>query len=559
MEAVGLSMAIFGTADLCFNYGKKLIDICTSFKNAETEIDERVLYVKTYWKRTSIQLNFLKQIWKMLDEEHQNIQDQILQMLVRKLETATSKLEKLLKKAPLDPIQPANYQWAKVKRFKYIFVKKHLDEIIQEFVSWQKLFDPTWFLILRVSNPLIDQELDRDRPAVSLLPGVRNFRRAAGGKPLQNKSVFLPEAGLNYSTLRNISFSSAKVAQRNDSGKWVLIDSVPCDPEGDVNLQTQDVRELARKLSCTAQLDLGILQCRGVIRVIKPGSRKPTSFEFIFPIPEGLSDKPKSLRDYLSSQVNHTLTDRLRIANQLAKSISYIHSLGFVHKMIRPENILAFQDNKSALGSMFLVGFEKFRMADGQTRRLGNSAWEINLYHHPHRQGPNPEESYIMQHDIYSLGVVLLEIGIWESFVSYKNNETARIPGTSLGIHSGNVVFKKPILVKEHLVALAKDVLPKRMGERYKDIVVNCLTCLDEDNMDFGDQGEFEDVDGVLVGVRYIEKVSGHNFQTESLLTTNLDTAKTGRDNRITSLYLGLFCANQYTNDRVDQSVAQTY
>jgi hypothetical protein len=48
---------------------------------------------------------------------------------------------------------------------------------------------------------------------------------------------------------------------------------------------------------------------------------------------------------------------------------------------------------------------------------------------------------------------------------------------------------------------------PKGMGERYEEIVVNCLTCLDQDNTDFGDQSDFEDMDGVVVGVRYIEKV----------------------------------------------------
>ena len=45
------------------------------------------------------------------------------------------------------------------------------------------------------------------------------------------------------------------------------------------------------------------------------------------------------------------------------------------------------------------------------------------------------------------------------------------------------------------------------MGERYEEIVVNCLTCLDKDNADFGDQRDFEDADGVVVGARYIEKV----------------------------------------------------
>jgi hypothetical protein len=486
-------------------YGKILIETCASFKGAETEIDERVLCVKSHWKRTSMQLDFIKQIWETLDEEFQNIQTQILQVLVGKLSIATSKLGKLLKKRSDN--QATEQRVTEVKRWKYLLIKQCLDEVIQDLASWQRMFDPSWFLILKVSNSLIDQELSRDGSAVSLFPGAHEFRDAVRGQPLHKVSIFLPEDGLNSSTVCEIPFASAKRVQRAGSGKWVVVDSVPCDLEADVDLQTRDVRELARKLSCVEPFAFGILQCRGVVRGVKLGNRRPSSFDFVFQIPKELSNEPKSLRSYLSSSANHSLTDRFKLAKQLAKSVSYVHTLGFVHKNVRPETILVFQDNKSALGSSFLVGFEKVRMADGRTQRSGDSAWEKNLYRHPHRQGLNPEETYAMQHDIYSLGVCLLEIGIWESFVSYEHDAAAPVPAAVLGIALGGAEFSKPALIKEYLVALAKRDLPQGMGERYEDIVVNCLTCLDQDNADFGDQSEFEDIDGVLVGVRYIEKV----------------------------------------------------
>jgi hypothetical protein len=44
------------------------------------------------------------------------------------------------------------------------------------------------------------------------------------------------------------------------------------------------------------------------------------------------------------------------------------------------------------------------------------------------------------------------------------------------------------------------------MGTSYGRVVETCLTCLDKDNVDFGDEKEFQDDDGVAVGVRYIEK-----------------------------------------------------
>lgn len=57
-------------------------------------------------------------------------------------------------------------------------------------------------------------------------------------------------------------------------------------------------------------------------------------------------------------------------------------------------------------------------MASGRTLRKGEASWERCLYQHPDRIG-SISKDYIMQHDIYSLGVCLLELGLWETFVSY--------------------------------------------------------------------------------------------------------------------------------------------
>ncbi|KAK6392506.1 hypothetical protein LTR65_003637 [Meristemomyces frigidus] len=45
------------------------------------------------------------------------------------------------------------------------------------------------------------------------------------------------------------------------------------------------------------------------------------------------------------------------------------------------------------------------------------------------------------------------------------------------------------------------------MGKLYTDVVINCLTCLDDDNADCGDCNDYEDANGVFMGVKYIEKV----------------------------------------------------
>lgn len=473
-----------------------------------------------------MQLDFINRIWESLNQELRRIQTEILEVLISKLKRIISKLESLSKKGSGD--RAAKSQGTRVKRWKYVLIKECLDESIEDLASWQTMFDPSWFLILKVSSPFIDQELSRNQLAVSSFTSAYNIRDTLKEQPHRKVSVFLPADGLEKARIREIPFASAKCMQRADADKWQVVDSVPCDPHIDIYSVKKDIRELATKLSSVDPLVFGVLQCRGVVQI---GGNRPSSFDFIFKIPRELSNEPRSLRSYLSSNQNLTLTNRFELAKQIAKSISYIHTLGFVHKNVRPETVLGFQANKPGSDLFFLVGFESMRTADGQTLRSGDSIWEKNLYRHPHRQGLNPGDKYTMQHDIYSLGVCLLEIGLWKSFLSYNNDMTTVLPAAALDVALNGPEFRQPDLMKKHLTALAEHHLPERMGERYKNITVNCLTCLDQDNTDFGDQSEFEDQDGVLVGVKYIEKVNHlHSFQVELVLTINLDTPEAERD-----------------------------
>jgi serine/threonine protein kinase len=281
-------------------------------------------------------------------------------------------------------------------------------------------------------------------------------------------------------------------------------------PQANVSLFSKDIRDLARKLSYTDPITFGLLNCYGVVRKVDSTTRRPTSFCFVFRTPEGMSD-PCSLRGSLiSSDADHSLSDRFKMAKELAKSVSGIHTYGFVHKNIRPETILTFRDGNSSLGSSFLLGFENIRTADGRTLRFGDSSWERNLYRHPRRQGLKSEIDYVMQHDIYSLGVCLLEVGLWKSFVIYDQEGMNPSPSPILGLTLESFEDKGS-LIKDQLISLARNLLPRCMGNRYAQIVETCLTCLDEDNADFGDEREFQDADGILVAVRYIEKVSSHS------------------------------------------------
>jgi hypothetical protein len=140
----------------------------------------------------------------------------------------------------------------------------------------------------------------------------------------------------------------------------------------------------------------------------------------------------------------------------------------------------------------------------------GDPQWERDLYRHPQRQGLWPEEEYGMLHDVYSLGVVLLEIGLWTNFIVYSPSKEVSV-GTEISTAINNLqqdYRKGAVLNKKYFVELAQEKLPCTMGTKYADVVVSCLTCLDTVDPGLGDPDEFLDKDDIVVGVEFIESVS---------------------------------------------------
>ena len=200
------------------------------------------------------------------------------------------------------------------------------------------------------------------------------------------------------------------------------------------------------------------------------------------------------------------------MAIDLARAVLFPHAFNFVHKSIRPENVIIFRSGKAKLGKPYLVGFEKFRLDTTGTHHVGDYLWEKNLYRHPQRQGIRPQEDFVMQHDVYSLGVVLLELGVSMSFLQWPNSPCEKpIPNPELDFSDlgpqKKTQYGKTNAIKEKLITLTATKLPNTFGRKYTEVVLSCLTCLDKGNGNFGDSKVFEDDDGILVGVRYIEKV----------------------------------------------------
>jgi len=120
-----------------------------------------------------------------------------------------------------------------------------------------------------------------------------------------------------------------------------------------------------------------------------------------------------------------------------------------------------------------------------------------------------------MQHDIYSLGVVLLEIGLWTSFIRYEaGSGVAQLrEGFGLALPGDRSQVNEQRQNNKHaLEILAAHELPKLIGRKYSDVVLSCLTCLDQgEQAGFGvmeeDSVTVTDEDGMVIGSRFIEYI----------------------------------------------------
>ncbi len=71
-----------------------------------------------------------------------------------------------------------------------------------------------------------------------------------------------------------------------------------------------------------------------------------------------------------------------------------------------------------SLGHAFLVGFEYARRGTARSTGSRQWGWKEDIYRHPDRQnkdGVDLETHFTPNHDVYSAGVVLLELGSWTS------------------------------------------------------------------------------------------------------------------------------------------------
>ena len=207
------------------------------------------------------------------------------------------------------------------------------------------------------------------------------------------------------------------------------------------------IADVASMLSERKHPKFHSLHCVGFVKDAQVGR-----YAYIFDLPSSVTmqiAQPKvctssldlmcsmnTLKDLLSLQAQRpSLTQRIKLAISLAETTLQLHTAGWVHKGIRADSVLLFcqaendsNKDKSVLPNTWLGGYDFARMSNrAQMTEDPDATKEPRLYRHLlSLDSIRPPFSDAV--DLYSLGCVLLEIGLWQTLQSILLRRLRNLP-----------------------------------------------------------------------------------------------------------------------------------
>ena len=164
-----------------------------------------------------------------------------------------------------------------------------------------------------------------------------------------------------------------------------------------------------------------------------------------------------------------SLTDRIVLMRILSETVERLHAVDWQHQGLRSANVLFFRDPKTHdidYANPYVSGFHYSRPAtrDDMTERPSQDI-AAELYRHPFAQHFN-NMGFSKSHDIYALGLILLEIAYWKPL--------DQILGIDLGLARPKTVYK----VRERLLRSEPKLLQfvrSQLGTTVEHIIRICL------------------------------------------------------------------------------------
>ncbi|MCJ1273978.1 hypothetical protein MMC21_001771 [Puttea exsequens] len=237
---------------------------------------------------------------------------------------------------------------------------------------------------------------------------------------------------------------------------------------------TKRVRELVALLQSEKPQEFCTPKCVGFFddRDDSDQSQHDPRFGLVFEKPINKST-PISLHQLIGGSKKPSLTIRMKLAHKISTCILYLHAVNWLHKALRSDSILFLSDgttDSTTIRNPYLTGYEYARPdKDGETLTSTtngdvNLCWE--LYVHPNYQGAAAKGTYRKTFDIYSLGIVLLEIAHWKHIETLVNIDPETADFEDLKGIRANLLRKEGGVL---------ETLRGEMGERYFDAARVCV------------------------------------------------------------------------------------
>ncbi|KAF4990676.1 hypothetical protein FGRMN_8348 [Fusarium graminum] len=363
-----------------------------------------------------------------------------------------SQMSKLEREANADALMQLS-RLAKFKAFNETIDPKSgrplvVDEAAAEFLDLAK---PGHQRNLLIPRHLIDLDPEVD---VSDAPRCEAFMKTAEGK----KKVWIEWKDYDNTDTQPGSLSKADIIERvrklaallNHSPKPEAFRTPHClgfFDKADPNIPEDDVDILDRRLGLIFE--------------------RPSNGNLHMSLP------PVSLRELLQDPKvrKPRITERVHLAHAISNCLIYLHAVHWLHKGLRGHNVLFFRTREGHVDyrQPYLSGFDFSRPggSDEMTDAPGVDA-EHDLYRHPNAQSTRrrDRERSKKSFDIYSLGVILVELAHWQPVEDVLHIDIRRARGRPDIVRG----VREALLKEDRVAAVGAD-----MGERYEDATRKCL------------------------------------------------------------------------------------
>jgi hypothetical protein len=312
-------------------------------------------------------------------------------------------------------------------------------------------------------------------PQLNVSAGLKQLRINLDAKSTDNfKPTYALKIQRTNLTISDKDFRRNQGAYRNPSASGVedvVVEWVEYDRE-DFDARLNHVRridDLARMIHSASERhpDLHTLDCLGYT-----DDTMTNRYGLVYKAPHASSSSLNAL--ILSNDLRTPdLGDRFKLAHSLAVALWSLHSLDWLHKSLCSSNILFFPSAFSAsatratavaasipdISAPYVLGFDSSRPDGiGEMSVASKNPAASDLHRHPSSLNGMSRKPYCKSFDIYSLGLILLEIGQWRVLQSFHKP------------HYSVERFREKVVVQNLLPNLNS-----KTGRLYREVVERCL------------------------------------------------------------------------------------